>query len=606
MRSQATNPTQNQINAVVNLYRSGKMTKAEQSCRKLLKTYPQSLVTINVLGAVLQEQGKLKQAVELFAKAIQLKPDYAVGYYNRGVVLQGLKRLDDAVNSYDKAIHLKPDYEDAYSNRGNALKDLGQLERAIKSYGEAIRIRPNYTEAYNNRGNALKDLGRFKEAVESYNQAIKLKPDYAEAYVNRGLALKALGDLEKALENYDMAIQLSPSLAEAYSNRGVALKDLGQLQDSLESYNKAIQLKPDYAEAYINRGNVLTKIGDIEKALESYDSAIQIAPDLADGYSNYGVALRELGQLDDAAKFMQMAVEKEPENSNASDLLIELLNYHLPDVENRDPYAMVQERLQQVRIEDIGAHKITDEYVRKLHEQCERIIADHNVEIKTNYSQLYRGAIVDMNCQHHKVVFDRFNIIPEYCFDCYKVTVSPRTVVELFKLFFLFDSLKLPNDNTRKCIVEVRPEISGTYKGFIYCRSLSEAKEILNTIREIVDEKISVEIPIVIKRGCSEYEISYPDYGDIADDITKMMTYNREWRDHEIEADNNFILHADHNPNDFTFNHSGLTLLDVLVMCNWLRYAEETNDLSYLNISGSYGDCMADSLLRIIKARSKA
>ena len=156
-----TNPPQDQINALINLYHSGQMVETEQLCRDLLKIYPQSLDTINVLGAALQGQGKLQEAVA----------------------------------SYNKAIQIRPDYAEAYSNRGNVLKELGQLDEAVASYSKAIQIRPDYAEAYSNRGNALQELGQWHEAVASYNQAIQIRPDYADAYSNRLFTLNYAPDL---------------------------------------------------------------------------------------------------------------------------------------------------------------------------------------------------------------------------------------------------------------------------------------------------------------------------------------------------------------------------------------------------------------------------
>ena len=75
-QAETTQPSQDQIAALVNLYQSGQMIKAEQACRELLQTYPQSLIAINVLGLALQGQGKLQEAVQAYDKAIHLKPDF--------------------------------------------------------------------------------------------------------------------------------------------------------------------------------------------------------------------------------------------------------------------------------------------------------------------------------------------------------------------------------------------------------------------------------------------------------------------------------------------------------------------------------------------------
>ena len=109
VQAQTANPSQGQINGLVNLYHSGQVTKAEQICGELLQIYPQSLIVLNVLGAILLKQDRSQEAVQVFNKIIQLKPDYAQAYSNRGVALTELGQLEAAVDSYNQAIQLKPD-----------------------------------------------------------------------------------------------------------------------------------------------------------------------------------------------------------------------------------------------------------------------------------------------------------------------------------------------------------------------------------------------------------------------------------------------------------------------------------------------------------------
>jgi hypothetical protein len=77
-------------------------------------------------------------------------------------------------------------------------------------------------------------------------------------------------------------------------------------------------------------------------------------------------------------------------------------------------------------------------------------------------------------------------------------------VVELFKLLMVFEKLDLPNDNTRKCMCESRDFCSGAYKGFVYCRGVDEAKAVADIVRKVISDDISPDVPVTIKRGCSE------------------------------------------------------------------------------------------------------
>lgn len=481
-QTQTINPSQEQVNELINLYHSGQMVETEQACRELLRTYPQSLIIINILGAALKGQGKLQETVKAFDKVIQLKPDFA----------------------------------EAYSNRGATLKDLGQLEEALKDYAKAIQLKPDYAEAYYNRGNAFKEIGKRREAMQEFSKAIQLKPDYAEAY----------------------------------HNHADVLKDLGQLEEALESCDKAIQLRPDLAKAYYNRGVVLQGLGKIEEAVQSLHTAFQI----------------------------------KPASNLFFDTFIFVLNYHIPNAGTCGKYAKAQEALQRIRPKHIGTQIITDETVRQLFQQSYSIL-EHYKLTDNDYSasQIWRGIVANEDCQRYKYIFNTYKIIPEYCFDCYKVLIEPQTVVELFKLVLVFRNLELPRDNTRKCLIEVRPKISGAYKGLIYCRNLTEAKEILKVIQTIVNEKISEKIPVSVQRGCSEYQLAYPEFSHMEGNAF-LMAYNKKWRAHEAKVDKTLVKH------DFSMcfnshNHIGFTLHDGLVMSNWLAYAAHKGDVSYLKIS---------------------
>lgn len=187
-------------------------------------------------------------------------------------------------------------------------------------------------------------------------------------------------------------------------------------------------------------------------------------------------------------------------------------------------------------------------------------------------------------CSRHLSVFDKFNIIPRYCFDCYKVYVEPRTVLELFKLLIVFDRIKLPNDCTRKCMVEVREGISGAYKGYIYCRSIEEGREVSDIVSGVVSRDISHNISVSLKRGCSEYALTYPEYAQIKQDEDAVQ-YNPEWEKYEELADRELVVNAQPHVID-AYDSPRYAQQEAHIMLAWLRYASTINDLSYLKVAG--------------------
>ncbi len=272
---QFSSPPQEQINTLVNLYYSGQMIRAEQACQNLLHAFPESLIVLNIWGAVLRKQGKLNKAVAAFGRAIQLKPDYIEAYNNRGNALRDLGRIKKALNDFNMAIQLKPGYAEAYYNRGNVLKQLCRVQEALNDYNKAIQLKPDYAEVYNNRGNVFRDLGRVKKALNDFNMAIQLKPGYAEVYYNRGNTLKDLGRVQDALNDYNKAIYYKPDYVEAYNNRGISLTHFGRFQEALSDYDRAIQLRPNCVEAHRHMSAIKkykaddTQIGIMERLLET-------------------------------------------------------------------------------------------------------------------------------------------------------------------------------------------------------------------------------------------------------------------------------------------------------------------------------------------------
>ena len=108
---------------------------------------------------------------------------------------------------------------------------------------------------------------------------------------------------------------------------------------------------------------------------------------------------------------------------------------------------------------------------------------------------------------YREVFFDVFGIVPAFCqYFCWKTIIKPRTVVELFKLYEVLRRLNYPG----KCGIEVRPHVKGSYGGYVYNNGKEEGLSRQPFIRKAVDEDISPDIPIYLKRGCTEFEHAIP------------------------------------------------------------------------------------------------
>jgi len=78
--SNTQEPSQEQLNSLVNLYNQNKLQQVFNEAQILTKKYSKSLVLWNLMGASAAQLGQLDEAVTAFKKAISLKPDYVEAY----------------------------------------------------------------------------------------------------------------------------------------------------------------------------------------------------------------------------------------------------------------------------------------------------------------------------------------------------------------------------------------------------------------------------------------------------------------------------------------------------------------------------------------------
>ena len=255
-KNHTENPSQSQLNKLIEQYQSGKYEEVEKLATSIAKQFPTHQLSWQILGIVFSKTGKKSEAVDANQRVVHLVPNDAQAHYNLAVSLKELRRLNEAEASYKKAITLKSDFTQAHSNLGNVLKELGRLNEAEASYKKAIILKPDFTQAHSNLGNILKELGRLEEAEACYKKAIILKPDNAEAHYNLGVALKELGRLDEAEASYKKAIILKSDYPQAYNNLGIMYQELGKLDEAEASYKKSIILKPDFSQAHRHLASV--------------------------------------------------------------------------------------------------------------------------------------------------------------------------------------------------------------------------------------------------------------------------------------------------------------------------------------------------------------
>ena len=378
---------------------------------------------------------------------------------------------------------------------------------------------------------ALKELNQLNENENDKEEIIKLK-----SFIH--LQLK---DWNKVIHYNEKLIEINENNFETYSAIGVANFNLGNLKKSIKFFENSINNNINFIQGYENLGIVLKRLGDFKKSTEYFSKALKInsnnlriKQNLIDNFNYFdskNIIDSELCKIN--SKILELG--KLPININDNNELFRLFNK-------------------------------TEEYLSA---------TDPIIYTET---QIFRKNEKNLNCSRHLKIFNDFSVIPRYCFGCFKVQIQMKNVAELIKLYFLFNTLDLPN--IRKCVVELRKNVNGNYKGYIFTSSISEAKKILENLKSNCDEKKLNYKKIEIKHGCTEYYEKFPEFKLIKKDEC-LNIYKENWSSIENKFDKeNLILEQD-KERRFSNTINAFNLSDYLVIKNWLSYAKIIGDKSY-------------------------
>lgn len=279
-------PSQMEMQPLLQLLNTGKLAEAELAAEKLLARYPNTFILHQVLGIAQDGLEKFDASVESYTKALSLQPNTPDLHFNLGIALTNIGKLEDATTSYRKAIALNPKFFEAYGNLGTVLQKQGLLEDAIKNYRMALSIHED-PRGHFNLGTALRDEGKLDDAITHFKRAIAMFPNYADAHNYLGECLRDQGNMEDAIKSYLDTLNLNPNHAGANYNMGEFLYLAGRFDDAVEHFERSQlddwQERALYCTYKGGRFDTFkTKLDDITRTHKKHD-----APFLATLSSHY-------------------------------------------------------------------------------------------------------------------------------------------------------------------------------------------------------------------------------------------------------------------------------------------------------------------------------
>ena len=391
------------------------------------------------------------------------------------------------------------------------------------------------------------------------------------------------GELDKALdylnqktyakEHYHLALKIFSSI---YFKKKEWTK-------FIEINNKLLNFKEHKKQSLINIGNGEFNLGKIHEAINSFEKSIKENGNNELVHQSLGVCYMKKGKYEKSIENFIQALNLNKNNLKSAMSTIYLLNFVKPKMNMGNNILSANEKITSLNYK-INKEIPDNNTIKEILEESDDYILKYCDNIVYKERQIFRRDLERLNCNRHFKVFNKFKIIPKYCFNCYKIQITTENVVELIKLFFLFNHSFIEKSVLRKCMVETRNTVKGNYKGLVYFKNLNDSISMLEKLKKkITDTKIKTK-NIEIKHGCTEFYNEYPDYKDINLTGPQKMGYDEKWNKFEDAIDSET---GENNKQDSLNTGSTIniiTLSDILIIKNWLNYAKVLGDKSYKEI----------------------
>lgn len=451
------------------------------------------------------------------------------------------------------------------------LYQQGLFTDLLQSTDKLLDKFPKSTLIKNLKGVAFHSLGQFDQAILCFSQVIEINPAFPDAYNNLGNSLLKTSAINEAKSAFQNAINLNPNYFIAHNNLGKAHIENRELTSAKLHLKEALRLKPDYIDAFMNLGTVYLLSNEFQLALNQFTFVLKIDPNFSEAYNNLGTIHYEMKDFEAAINCYSKAISLDPSNNLAKINLCELLKTYENAKDSDNPIIQCNEKIK-TDFKKIQVN--SDSELANFIKQSFQFISELDSGLSTTFTQLYKRNETDLNCGRHIAIFEQTNIIPNFCFECFKVQIEVTTLFDLIKLSNALYQTDLNLNPTRKCMIELRSNIQGFYKAFIYCRGEKHAHTILKEVSKMLN-RLNTKSTAKIKRGCSEFSLEHPDFGRANSSDESLMPFPSDWHQTEEKFDEKHFYRpkALMTPSGSTF-----CLSDLLIVQHWIDYAKGLGD----------------------------
>lgn len=246
-------------------------------------------------------------------------------YYLDGTKTENLKLIKESLN------HLAPEIRLAamqtYPLQTEA--DIKILAQRLNDETKAIRIQAASLLSPVGKDYIPKEIhAAFDTAVKEQLSSIHYNLDFPSEKANMGNYYYHRQDFKNAEKYYKAAIEQDSELSYLRINLAILLSQNGKLEEAATQLEEYLKVRPEDYESYYRYGLLLAEMQKYEEALNYLVIASKNLPQNSRVDYNIAMLYEFFGDLSKAEQYLKTAVEKEPNNMQNKNNLLDFRKKH--------------------------------------------------------------------------------------------------------------------------------------------------------------------------------------------------------------------------------------------------------------------------------------
>jgi tetratricopeptide (TPR) repeat protein len=291
------------VDDILTIWRNGKISRALELSRTLVKRYPRSAGSHCLHGVLALELRQYGEASAAFRQSVAFQPNFELSLFGLAVVEATQGHFSAAMPHLLRLSRLEPNSALVWEILSDCAQRLGRKEESVTYARRATAVAPAAIDTWLHLARAENSLGHTEGTLSALSRAAEVSPDSATILSLVGFSYINLNRIPQAIPPLQRAARLAPKDFLVQSQLGYCLQATGQIDAGITHLRLGANLAPKtYGPVWDHLGVAYQKKGQHAEAAKAFERATQIMPNYRLSWQHLAAEYRVLGRGADAAR----------------------------------------------------------------------------------------------------------------------------------------------------------------------------------------------------------------------------------------------------------------------------------------------------------------